>query len=148
MQKTASCARLASSALIQHVRILILREKLLLLFMGQKCLMLRNSRNSYYNNYWTTVYLYLSAPEPCPPGYYSNIGWIQCLPCRRGFRCKEGSTTDSPAEGELTYLVHVITQLAILTSESQRIQRFLLSAVKKPLNTSVERVTHLCNYYA
>lgn len=41
-----------------------------------------------------------TAPQPCPPGYYSNMGWIQCLPCKRGFRCKEGATTDSPPEGK------------------------------------------------
>ena len=47
-------------------------------------------------------FLYLLAPEPCPPGYYSSVGWIICLPCKRGFQCKEGSTTDSPPEGWLS----------------------------------------------
>ena len=42
------------------------------------------------------------APTPCPPGYYSSVGWIHCLPCKHGYRCKEGSTTDSPPEGNET----------------------------------------------
>lgn len=42
------------------------------------------------------------APTPCPPGYYSSVGWIHCLPCKHGYRCKEGSTTDSPPEGNKT----------------------------------------------
>ena len=64
--------------------------------------------------------LYLSAPEPCPPGYYSSVGWIQCLPCKRGFRCKEGSTTDSPPEGQFNLhfsLLHVCSRYILLCRE-------------------------------
>ena len=40
-------------------------------------------------------------PTPCPAGTYSDKGWVNCLPCKAGYRCKQQSTSDSPEDGKL-----------------------------------------------
>ena len=37
--------------------------------------------------------------EECPPGYYSEAGWLDCLPCEPGYFCEMASTSPTPPGG-------------------------------------------------